>query len=246
MARHLLVRLRSPWMAFGGEAIDNLGVIRDFPALSMMTGLLANALGWRREDADWHQALQDALVVGFRIDRPGQRLTDFQTAQLQANDMGWTTLGRPEERRGGNDTYKGPHLRYRDYWADADVLAALRLRDSAPTAGLPPATLTLDQLAAALDRPARPLFIGRKNCVPDTRLHAGWIDAPNVLQALTRAPIAHAAPTATRLQWPQGEGELRHDRVIELCDERSWHSGVHGGWRLVREGSITLPQGVSA
>ena len=32
-------------MAFGGETIDNLGVIRPFPAVSMLTGLFANALG---------------------------------------------------------------------------------------------------------------------------------------------------------------------------------------------------------
>ena len=46
--RHLIMRLESPLMAFGGEAIDNLGVIRSFPAASMLTGMLANALGWRR------------------------------------------------------------------------------------------------------------------------------------------------------------------------------------------------------
>ena len=46
--RHLVLTLESPLMAFGGETIDNLGVIRPFPAASMLTGLLANALGWRR------------------------------------------------------------------------------------------------------------------------------------------------------------------------------------------------------
>ena len=46
MPRHLLIRLSSPLIAFGGETIDNFGVIRDFPALSMVTGLLANSLGW--------------------------------------------------------------------------------------------------------------------------------------------------------------------------------------------------------
>ena len=46
MQRYLVLRLASPLIAFGGEAIDNLGVIRDFPALSMLTGLLANALGY--------------------------------------------------------------------------------------------------------------------------------------------------------------------------------------------------------
>ena len=40
---HLILGLESPLMAFGGETIDNLGVIRRFPSASMLTGLLANA-----------------------------------------------------------------------------------------------------------------------------------------------------------------------------------------------------------
>ena len=48
--RHLVLRLEAPLMAFGGETIDNLGIIRPFPAASMITGLFANALGWRRVD----------------------------------------------------------------------------------------------------------------------------------------------------------------------------------------------------
>ena len=45
MQRHLVLRLASPLIAFGGETIDNLGVIGDFPSLSFLTGLVANALG---------------------------------------------------------------------------------------------------------------------------------------------------------------------------------------------------------
>ena len=67
--QHLIVNLEAPLMAFGGETIDNLGVIRPFPAVSMLTGLFANALGWRRVERERHQALQDRLVFAVRIDR---------------------------------------------------------------------------------------------------------------------------------------------------------------------------------
>lgn len=236
MPRHLLLRLEAPLIAFGGETIDNIGVIRDFPALSMMTGLFANALGWRREDCELHDRLQNRLVVGARLNTPIQRLTDFQTAQLGKDDKGWTSWGVPEERGGGPDSYKSPHLRYRDYHASLNVLVALRLEpsDDAPT---------LDDLAVALDHPARPLFIGRKPCLPSQRIFAGWQEADNVLHALQ---LAHLPQTdgkqSLRMQWPDGEGSLAGDRLIDLCDERNWTSGVHGGWRPVREGSFT-PQG---
>ncbi len=69
MPRHLILRLEAPLVAFGGEAIDNYGVTRDFPAASMLTGLLANALGWRRTDRAAHQRLQDRMVFAARRDR---------------------------------------------------------------------------------------------------------------------------------------------------------------------------------
>jgi CRISPR system Cascade subunit CasD len=231
MARHLLIRLQAPLIAFGGETIDNYGVIRDFPALSMMTGLMANALGWDRGDDTLHNRLQARMVMGARLDADGERLVDFQTAQLQANDKSWTTRGVAEERAGGAGTYAGPHLRYRHYHADMNVLVALRLQ---PAEESP----TLDELAAALDKPARPLFVGRKNCLPTDRLMAGWVEAENILSALQLAmpALSHKA----RAQWPDGEGRLpeQQDRTLDVCDERNWTSGVHGGWRPVREGML--------
>lgn len=230
MARHLLIRLSSPLIAFGGETIDNYGVIRDFPALSMVTGLIANALGWNRGDDVLHNRLQERLRLGTRLEAQGSRLTDFQTAQLGANDKAWTTWGTVEERRGGAASYESPHLRYRDYHADLTALLALRLdpADESPT---------LDQVAQAMDRPQRPLFIGRKPCLPVGRLVAGWVDADTVLKALQFAPLA-SRQQGMRAQWPDGEGQLPGDRLVDVCDERNWTSGVHGGWRPVREGLI--------
>lgn len=216
-------------MAFGGEAIDNYGVIRDFPARSMVTGLLANALGWRREDTARHDRLQERLVMGACIEREGTRLQDNQNARLDANDKGWTTRGMPEGRAGGAATYESPHRRFRDFHANRVLLLALRLEpmDEAPT---------LDDLAVALDRPARPLFLGRKPCLPSVRLVAGWQESPNVLAALCSAAVP--GQSAGRLQWPQGEGKLAGDRQVDLCDERNWATGVHGGWRPLREGRL--------
>ena len=235
--RHLIVNLEAPLMAFGGEMIDNHGVVRRFPAASMLTGLLANALGWRRIERERHQRLQDRLVFAARIDREpagGSRLRDFQTAQLGASDRGWTTRGRPEGRTGGAATYRAPHLRFRDYWADMRVTVALRLEPGAEDP-------TLDDLASALDRPGRPPFIGRKPCLPADRLFAGFADRESALAALVATPVeAGADDRHVRLLWPGDEGTagVRVDRTYTLTDQRNWTSDLHGGGRTVREGTL--------
>jgi CRISPR system Cascade subunit CasD len=160
------------------------------------------------------------------------RVVDFQTAALQAADRAWTTWGQPEERRGGPGAYAAPHLRYRHYHAELTAWVALGLE---PAAEAP----DLQEIAAALDRPARPLFIGRKPCLPAARLVAGWQDAEHVLGALQSWVRQWPARRhGWRAQWPSDQGSLPSDRQFELCDERNWSSGLHGGTRPVREGVI--------
>ena len=221
-------------MSFGGETIDNLGVIRWFPSASMLTGLLANALGLRRIDRESHQRLQDRLVFAARIDREpqgGARVTDFQTAAISNVDKGWTTRGVTEGRRGG--TYDN-WLRYRDYFADMRVTVALRLEpDDEPP--------TLEQLAEALREPARPLFIGRKPCLPSAPLAGPFAEGGSVLSALLSTPLASIAEAAgsVRMLWPEGEGgpDVAAYQTSMLTDQRNWVSGLHGGGRVVCEGS---------
>ena len=238
MPKHLILNLEAPLMAFGGETIDNLGVIRPFPAVSMLTGLLANALGWRRVERQRHQDLQDRLVFAARIDREphgGLRMTDFQTAQLGAGDRGWTTRGVPDDRAGGANTYNAPHLRYRDYYADMRVTVALSLN---PADGCP----TLDDLETALKEPARPLFIGRKPCLPSRPMFGGFSEGETALAALMAVPLPgeSSAHPAIRAQWPEGESTDAEERsqARMITDERNWVSGLHGGGRPIRQASI--------
>jgi len=42
----LVLRLDAPMMSFGGVMVDQHGVIDRFPGVALLTGLIANALGW--------------------------------------------------------------------------------------------------------------------------------------------------------------------------------------------------------
>ena len=236
---HLIMRLEAPLIACGGETIDNYGVIRSFPSLSMLTGLLANALGWRRTERERHQRLQDRLVFAARIDREpaGQaRLQDYQTARLTSAKQ-WTTRGEPEGRLGGGGA-SFTHLRFRDYFADMCFTVSLRVE---PAEVSP----TLDELAEALERPARPVFIGRKPCLPSASLFYGLSDGDTALTALLSAPLDEGeAPDTVRLLWPENDSpkalaEVKRSRTYMLTDQRNWSSsGLHGGGRLVCEGTV--------
>ncbi|MYA01030.1 MAG: type I-E CRISPR-associated protein Cas5/CasD [Chloroflexi bacterium] len=249
--RHIIINLEAPLMAFGGETIDNLGVVRPFPAASMLTGMFANALGWRRTDRQKHQDLQDRLAFAARIEREpagGLSMQDYQTVKMGDTidiplggwTVGWTTRGEPEKRGGQlGSRGSGPftHIRYRDYYADMRVTVALRLRDvgdsDAPT---------LDELAPALEYPKRPLFIGRKPCLPSAPLFGGFGEGETCLAALLNAPLVYPdeAPPNVRMQWHDREGvdSVKASRIQMLTDERNWVSGLHGGGRLAHEGSV--------
>lgn len=240
MARHLVLVLEGPLVAFGREAVDARGPVGDFPAASMLTGLLANALGWRRGERERHARLQARLVFAARLDRPGTRLTDFQTAQLTQSDRGWTTRGAPEGRAGGAGTYNAPHIRFREYDSDKRVTVALRLdeADEAPT---------VDDLAAALDAPARPLFLGRKPCLPATRLLDRVVEKNGLLAALAASPPPDDADDPPRVLLPLSEAaEGTGDERRWVSDARDWRSGVHAGGREVLIRSLMRPAAPAA
>lgn len=230
--RWLKIQLYAPLASFGGEIIDVYGVIRDFPAQSMLTGLFANALGWTRAMREEHQTLQDRIIYGVLHEEEPMlgRITDYQTAQLSKSDKSWTTRGVPADRAGGAISYRGAHQRWRDYHADLRMLGVVRLSpdDAAPT---------LDDLANALAHPARPLFIGRKPCLPSAPIFSGWIEAPNMHTALRNTAPAVGGPF--RAFWPVSEGMDGSDRTTFVTDERNWITGLHGGARQICEGRIS-------
>lgn len=226
-------------MAFGDVMIDRIGPVRATPATSTVVGLLANALGVYRWEADRLARLQERLVFGCRLDRRGERFTEFQTAKLEKRDVGWTTRGRVEGRAGGDATYDSPHIRLRDHDADACVTVVLRLRD----ADEPP---TLDDLARALDEPARPLFLGRKPCLPSGPLAAGFVDADTVHDALLAAPFAGAVPNdrprrpddRLLVVLPADEPRPPGFRDAHACERRDWPAGIHAGDLLTYHGDV--------
>lgn len=223
MAPCLLLVLEGPLSAFGAEMVDGRGPVRDWPGASLLTGLLANALGWVRGARDAHDRLQARLEFAVALDQPGAPMRDYQTARLAMDDLGWTTFGQPQGR-GGAGGEATTLIRERDYRADASIRVALQLREAAEAP-------TLEELAAALQAPARPLFLGRKPCLPSRPIFEALVEADDVLAAL--APAAGADPVVVVRDRPGLPDSFER---LHVTDQRHFRSGVHGGERVFRRG----------
>lgn len=168
----LLLRFDAPLMSFGGVLVDQHGPTDRFPGLSLLAGLLGNALGLRHGDATALETLQARIEYAARWDLPPEPLLDYHTVGLgqakmlgyadpnkKAEHGGWTTRGAPEHRAGGDEARYGTHIRYRHYWANGVMTLAIGLTEAGPP--------TIGDLAIAIDSPARPLFsVARAACRP--------------------------------------------------------------------------------
>lgn len=233
----LLLRFDGPLISFGAPAVDQHGVVQAFPALSMITGLLANALGWDRREVARLQTLQERIRYAARIDREGEPLLDYQTVDLGQDWMvpekaGWTTRGVVARREGASGD--GTHQRYRHYRADSLHTVAVALDGDGP-----PEILSI---AEALREPARPLFLGRKCCLPASPILVDAIETPSLLHALAIAPrTARSDEGPLRATWWDGDDAsdaIGESFVMPVTDERDWENQIHVGRRLMREGRV--------
>lgn len=231
----LILRLDAPLMSFGSVRVDQHNPTARFPGRSQLTGLLANALGWSHGDMHALNHLQSRIVFAARWDVTPKSLRDYQTADLgqpHLRDPGWTTRGNPEHRHGGLVAKFGTHQRFRDYWADGVMTLALTLtNDGKPDLG---------GLESALRYPERPLFIGRKPCLPASRLLQGRREAVDLRSALAAEPAdprAGEVPRPLEACWPPTEEDDLRQRVSQT-DDRDWPTQTHVGQRLMVQGLL--------
>ncbi|MEV4996054.1 type I-E CRISPR-associated protein Cas5/CasD [Streptomyces niveus] len=136
----MLMRLAGPLQAWGSAARFTRRTTENAPTKSGILGLLAAAQG-RGRDADLSDLA--ALEFGVRIDQPGSRLRDFQTAHH-------------------GDTGKAMPLSERFYLADAVFVA-----------GVAGETRLIQTLHEALLAPVYLPYLGRRSCPPSAPIPIG-------------------------------------------------------------------------
>lgn len=238
----LVLRFDAPLISFGTVMVDQHGFVDPFPGAAMLTGLIANALGWHHGEFQRLEDLQQRIDYAARWDVRPQRIVDYHTVDLGQPKMaepGWTTRGETEHRGGGTGAKTGTHQRYRHYWADGLMTVVLSLKGTAAP--------DLDAVHEALRVPARPLFLGRKACLParpllDPRMPVA--EGEHLLAILRLVPVwsrtgVPTAPVEGLLAcWPAELGAGNRGEIRRVYDLRDWSNQIPAGSRWRAEGLI--------
>ncbi|MGL5864769.1 MAG: type I-E CRISPR-associated protein Cas5/CasD [Dermatophilaceae bacterium] len=240
MSNHtLVVRLAGPLQSWGSSSRFNRRATDDRPTKSGVVGLLAAAQGRRREEP-----IADlvALRLGVRVDQPGRLLRDYHTVSdfrgAPLPSSGLAASGRPKP----TSPKKLTHVTQRFYLQDAVFVVGV--------GGSPEMLLAL---STAIRRPAFPLALGRRACVPtqplvvdsegDHDLWAGGVE--DVLAAVPwqAGPAARRTAAGPAVTLPASVDDPEGDDVVADVP-RSFEPGRRGmRTRRVRHLWVTVDTG---
>jgi CRISPR system Cascade subunit CasD len=155
MREYLTFQLYGPLAAWGEQAVGQERDASPQPSRSAVLGLIAAALGLRRDQEYEQGQLAQSLGLGILLCSHGLGMRDFHTAQRAKSIARVRHLHtrRDELAHDNIDTV----ISYRAYRQDSAAVAALWLLNDESEYGL-------DAIAEAMKRPAFSLYLGRKSC----------------------------------------------------------------------------------
>lgn len=164
MTDYLILKLEGPMQSWGGHTFEDSRPSELFPTRSGLLGLLAACLGYNRTDVDKQQALAASLLFAVRIDNKPIKMVDYHTVKDARKEY---------QGLKSNETIQT----WREYLQDAKYTVAIWLTDHA--------SVTLDDLVAAINKPVFTPFLGRRSCPLVRPLFESRITANDELAVLS-------------------------------------------------------------
>lgn len=199
----LVFRLYGPMASWGEIAVGEARHSAAYPSKSAITGLLAAALGIRREDDEQHSRLTEGYLQAVKLLKAGQVLKDYHTAQAPDSVGKFRYRTRRDELVHGKDRL-GTVLSSREYRTDAQAIVAIR--------GLEDMPYGLQELQRALRSPKFHLYLGRKSCPLSAPLDAHILIAENFRQALDTYSVKNLL--SGKYEWQNDARWLPQDELI--------------------------------
>lgn len=215
----LTLQLAGPLQSWGASARFARRTTENAPTKSGVIGLLAAAQGRAR-----HAPIDDlaALRFGVRLDQPGRRLRDYQTAHHQ-------------------DTDKSMPVSERFYLADAVFVAAVEGDDT-----------LLRTLYEAVRAPGFMPFLGRRSCPPakpvDLAVHDSNLEQVLADEPWHASPWYQrqrrrdtAVELTVLLETKDGSGDVLRDQPISFAADHRQHA-----LRTITTTTVTVPNPLAA
>jgi CRISPR system Cascade subunit CasD len=182
--RYLVFQCYAPLVSWGEIAIGLERHSSRQPSKSAIIGLLAAALGIKRDDNQRMQALVKAIGFAVKMISGGTVLKDFHTAQVPRSERKIVyhtrrdELNAPQEK---TDTV----LSRREYRCDALSVVAVWLKDN---------SFSIEKIFDALQKPVFALYLGRKSCPPAVRLNPEIVEADTIKEAFSKYKTVFPVP----------------------------------------------------
>ncbi|AGE87278.1 type I-E CRISPR-associated protein Cas5/CasD [Cronobacter sakazakii] len=241
MNRYLIFQLQGPMASWGEIAVGEVRHTRALPGRSALLGLLAAALGIRRDDEAALNTLNQHYQFIVCAGKSSAWARDYHTVQVPREARKVRYFTRKDELRDAQ--MLETTLSRRDYYADGYWLVAV--------AATPGAPYTLEALQTALRAPVFPLYLGRKSHPLGLPLwpHLCEGEAASLLreaQARYGAALSELNPALSALAqfhphlWWEGEHDgLTADEIQIWRDQplsrRRWDFDI----RTVQQGRLT-------
>lgn len=210
MSQYLIFQLYAPLVSWGEAAVGEVRHTSSIPCRSALLGLLAAALGIKREDEQRLSVFNQHYSFAIRPLSPREQwLRDYHTVQVPKENRKRRYYTRRDELILSAEE-PGTMLTSREYRCDALYHIAVRQTPEAP--------FSLDEIAGALSAPIFPLYLGRKSCPPALPLN------PLIFEG-TLAQVFHKAYADSSYRFLCEElAEIRAPQLF--CIWEGEHEGV--------------------
>ena len=178
MTKYLVFRLYGPMASWGDVAVGTYRPTFDHPSKSAVMGLLAAAIGIRRDEDVELRKLAKSYDFAVRVDASGTMLRDYHTSQVPSSGSGRNKkhFATRKDELAAPQKDMNTILSTRDYYCDAVYSVCLWSKSDE-------VQYSLESLAQKLKEPEFVLYLGRKSCPLAMPVDARVVTGANIQEA---------------------------------------------------------------
>ena len=184
--RFLLFQIYAPLVSWGEIAVGGERHSSRHPSKSAIVGLIAAALGIKREEEDRLNSLAVNIGVAVQLFSGGSVLKDFHTVQVPRSKSKVVYHTRREEIL-GLDEKDNAIISRREYRCDTLSVVAIYTKGDK-------GEFSIEQIRRALIKPCYQLYFGRKSCAPSLPLAPRVINKLNLKEAFASFEVKFPSP----------------------------------------------------